>query len=102
VFYNLIGVRASLTAMTGLVVLIEGVWAPEDLVAVRAGELLPPFMKFFLMALPVKLASESLIAWSTPVALVFCAVSILFFWGQESVKGSGVPIRCLRLSNIGG
>jgi hypothetical protein len=25
VFYNLIGVRASLTAMTGLVVLIEGV-----------------------------------------------------------------------------
>lgn len=59
-------VRARLTTMSGLVVLIECVGAPEALVTAVAGVFARAVVEFFLVSLPIELALEGLIAGSAP------------------------------------
>ena len=64
---HLLGVRAGRASMCVLVVLVEGVGAPEDAVAVRAWVALVSLVEFVLMSLPVELALETDVAECAPV-----------------------------------
>ena len=61
-------VRARLAAVGRLVVLVEGVGAPEALVAVGARVLAPALVELLLVPFPVELALERLVARRAPVA----------------------------------
>lgn len=74
-----IGVRASLAAMGGLVVLVESVRTPEALVAVGARVFPPSLVELLFVSFPVKLALESLVAGGAPVA------------GFRDDRGRGAP-----------
>lgn len=64
---HLLSVRAGRAPVCVLVMLVEGVGAPEDAVAVRAGVTLMSLMEFVLVPLPVELALETDIAECAPV-----------------------------------
>lgn len=76
-----LGVRAGGTAVGVLVVLIEGVGAPEDAVAVGAWIPLVPFVELVLVSLPVELALESHVAKGAPESP--------WSFGRSSVAGLG-------------
>lgn len=66
VFDDVVGMGACGTAMCILVMLVEGVGAPKNTVAARAGIALIPLVEFILVSLPVKLALESHVAKRAP------------------------------------
>ena len=69
-------------------VLVEGIGAPEDAVAVRAGVALVALVELVLMALPVKLALEGDVAEGAPVsALGFGAPSVAALDGRRRRRG---------------
>lgn len=65
--HHLLGVRARRAPVGVLVVLVEGVGAPEDAVAVRARIALVALVELVLVPLPVELALETDITKSAPV-----------------------------------
>ena len=75
-------------AVSVLVVLVEGIGAPEDAVAVRAGVALVALVELVLVALPVKLALEGDVAEGAPVsALGFGAPSVAALDGRRRRRG---------------
>ena len=64
---HLLGVRAGRAPVGVLVMLVEGVGAPEGAIAVRAGVALVSLVEFILMPLPVELALETDVTEGAPV-----------------------------------
>lgn len=85
-----IGVWTCCAAVGVLVVLVKGIGAPEDAVAIRARIPLVPLVEFFLVALPVELALEGDIAKGAPVgALGFGRPSIVALRGNGRRRQRG-------------
>ena len=71
-----------------LVVLVEGIRAPKDAVAVRTGVALVALVELVLVPLPVKLALEGDVAEGAPVsALGFGAPPVVALDGRRRRRG---------------
>src|SRR5689334_4410423 len=68
ILHDTFGMRAGCTPMGVLVVLVEGIRAPKNTVAVWTGVALVAFVKLILVPLPVKLALEGDVAEGAPVS----------------------------------
>ena len=63
---HFVGVGTGCTSVSVLVMLVEGISAPEDAVAIGTRVPLEPLVKLVLMPFPVKLALESDVAECAP------------------------------------